>query len=133
MYQTEPTDYYTYFHNLSYIYILKNKVFFWLFLIIKHEVLNYIIKNLQVYWFGFVCIPDYFMLFQVTAMKEIANIADIVSTEGLDSYNRELLDEVRNIVHKCLTEQFEDLPKDKMRKKGSRKRRQKDHLITEYE
>ena len=66
-------------------------------------------------------------------MREIASIADIISTEGLDSYNRELLDEVKNIVHKCLTEQFEEMPKEKMRKKGSRKRRQKDHLSMEYE
>ncbi|XP_054780055.1 protein MAIN-LIKE 2-like isoform X1 [Prosopis cineraria] len=69
----------------------------------------------------------------VTAMREIANIADIVSTEGLDSYNGELLVEVRNIVHKCLAEQFEDLPNEKMKKKGSRKRRQKDCLTIEYE
>ncbi|KAG5036408.1 Protein MAIN-LIKE 2 [Glycine max] len=69
----------------------------------------------------------------VTAMREIANIADIVSAEGLDSYNRELLDEVKNIVHKCLTEQFEEIPNEKVKKKGNRKRRQKDHLSMEYE
>ncbi|KAF7843513.1 protein MAIN-LIKE 2-like [Senna tora] len=69
----------------------------------------------------------------VTAMREIANIADIVCSDGLDSYNRVLVDEVRNIVHKCLTEQFEDMPKDKIRKKASRKRRQKDHLTIDYE
>ncbi|XP_027908580.1 protein MAIN-LIKE 2-like [Vigna unguiculata] len=69
----------------------------------------------------------------VTAMREIASIADIVSAEGLDSYNRELLDEVKNIVHKCLTEQYEEMPNDKVKKKGNRKRRQKDHLSMEYE
>jgi len=73
------------------------------------------------------------MLLQVTAMREIASIADIVSAEGLDSYNRELLDEVKNIVHKCLTEQYEEMPNDKVKKKGNRKRRQKDHLSMEYE
>lgn len=76
---------------------------------------------------------DCYMLLQVTAMREIANIADIVSAEGLDSYNRELLDEVKNIVHKCLTEQFEEIPNEKVKKKGNRKRRQKDHLSMEYE
>jgi hypothetical protein len=30
-------------------------------------------------------------------MREIANFADIFSTEGLDSYNRGLIDEVKNI------------------------------------
>ncbi|KAL5176262.1 Protein MAIN-LIKE 2 [Glycine soja] len=69
----------------------------------------------------------------VTAMREIANIADIVSAEGLDSYNRELLDEVINIVHKCLTGQFEEIPNEKVKKKGKRKGRQKDHLSMEYE
>lgn len=76
---------------------------------------------------------DCYMLLQVTAMREIANIADIVSAEGLDSYNRELLDEVINIVHKCLTGQFEEIPNEKVKKKGKRKGRQKDHLSMEYE
>ena len=73
------------------------------------------------------------MLLQVTAMREIASVADILSAEGLDSNNRELLNEVKNIVHKCLTEQFEEMPNDKVKKKGNRKRRQKDHLSMEYE
>lgn len=64
-------------------------------------------------------------------MREIANLADIFSTEGLDSYNRGLIDEVKNIAHKCLTEQFEEIPKEKVTKKGSRKRKQKDHPSTE--
>jgi len=66
-------------------------------------------------------------------MREIASVADILSAEGLDSNNRELLNEVKNIVHKCLTEQFEEMPNDKVKKKGNRKRRQKDHLSMEYE
>lgn len=66
-------------------------------------------------------------------MREIANIADIISTEGLDSHNKDLLDEVKSLVHKCLTEQFEEIPEEKVSKKGSRKRRQKDHPGTEYE
>lgn len=66
-------------------------------------------------------------------MREIANIADIISTEGLDSYNGGLIEEVKNIVHKCLTEQIEEIPKEKMSKKGNRKRKQKDHLSMEYE
>ena len=53
--------------------------------------------------------------------------------KGLDSYNRELLDEVINIVHKCLTGQFEEIPNEKVKKKGKRKGRQKDHLSMEYE
>ncbi|CAI8583133.1 unnamed protein product [Vicia faba] len=69
----------------------------------------------------------------VTAMREIANLADIFSTEGLDSYNRGLIDEVKSIAHKCLTEQFEELPKEKVTKKGSKKRKQKDHPSMEYE
>jgi len=73
------------------------------------------------------------LLLQVTAMREIASVADILSAEGLDSNNRELLNEVKNIVHKCLTEQFEEMPNDKVKKKGNRKRRQKDHLSMEYE
>ena len=44
-----------------------------------------------------------------------------------------VLDEVKNIVHKCLTEQFEEIPNEKVKKKGNRKRRQKDHLSMEYE
>lgn len=75
----------------------------------------------------------YHIILQVTAMREIASIANIVSAEGLDPYNRELLGEVKNIVHKCVTEQFEEIPDDKVKKKGSRKRRQKDHLSVEYE
>ena len=66
-------------------------------------------------------------------MREIASIAEMISTEGLDSYNGDLLDEVKNIVHRCLTEQCEELPKENMRKKGTRKRRQKDQLIMDYE
>ncbi|XP_057735669.1 protein MAIN-LIKE 2-like [Arachis stenosperma] len=69
----------------------------------------------------------------VTAMREIASIADLVSTEGLDSYNTELLNGVKSIVHKCLTEQIDETSKEKMTKKGNRKRRQKDHLCVEYE
>lgn len=72
---------------------------------------------------------DCCMLLQVTAMREIASIADIISTDGLDSYNSGLLDQVKNIVDKCLTEQVEEIPKEKA-KKGSRKRKQKD---MEYE
>ncbi|CAL0308714.1 unnamed protein product [Lupinus luteus] len=74
------------------------------------------------------CIHGCYILLQVTAMREIANIADLVSTEGLGSYNRGLLDEVKNVVHKCLTEQLEEIPKDKTKKKCSRKRREKDGL-----
>jgi len=55
--------------------------------------------------------------------NRIADIAD----------NIESLHEVKNIVHKCLTEQFEEMPNDKVKKKGNRKRRQKDHLSMEYE
>ncbi|OIW17166.1 hypothetical protein TanjilG_18121 [Lupinus angustifolius] len=69
----------------------------------------------------------------VTTMREIAKIADVVSAEGLGSYNRGLLDEVKNVVHRCLTEQLEEIPKDKMKRKGNRKRRQKDDLSMEYE
>ncbi|KAJ7951578.1 serine/threonine-protein phosphatase 7 long form-like [Quillaja saponaria] len=60
----------------------------------------------------------------VTAMREIANIADIFSTEGMDPQNIDLLDQVKNIVHRCLTEQCEDFQKEKTRKRGTRKRRQ---------
>lgn len=53
--------------------------------------------------------------------------------KGLDSYNKGLIDEVKSIAHQCLTEQFEEIPKEKVNKKGSRKRKQKDHLSMEYE
>jgi hypothetical protein len=65
-------------------------------------------------------------------MREIANLANIFSTEGLDSYNRGLIDEVKNIAHKC-TEQFEEMPKEKASKKDSQKHKQKDHQSNEYE
>jgi hypothetical protein len=34
-------------------------------------------------------------------MRENANLAEIFSTEGLDSYHKGLIDEVKNIALKC--------------------------------
>jgi hypothetical protein len=51
--------------------------------------------------FAFKRIQDCYILLQVTAMRENANLAEIFSTEGLDSYHKGLIDEVKNIALKC--------------------------------
>lgn len=64
--------------------------------------------------------------FQVTAMREIANLADSFSTDRMDCRDRKLLDEVKNAVNECLMDVVGEARK--VRRKGSAKRKRVDDL-----
>lgn len=61
---------------------------------------------------------------KVEAMKEIANIVDMFSTDGMDSRDMKLLDEIKEIAHIYLRDEVGDSPK-KIRKKSTPKKPRK--------
>ncbi|XP_062155906.1 protein MAIN-LIKE 2-like [Alnus glutinosa] len=62
---------------------------------------------------------------KVEALNEIANMLDGFSEDGMDSRDRNLLDEVKDIVHKYLIDEVEDSQK-KIGTKSTKKRKRKD-------
>ena len=57
-------------------------------------------------------------------MKEIANLADTVSTERMDSRDKKLLEDVKDAVHSCLMDVVGE-PR-KVRRKTAAKRKKID-------
>lgn len=55
-------------------------------------------------------------------MKEIANIADSVSIDQMDSRDKKLLNEIKNSVHNCLTEIVGETRKGRRKSAAKRKR-----------
>jgi hypothetical protein len=79
------------------------------------------------YYFLMFLVLDIWLLVisQVEALNEIANMLDGFSEDGMDSRDRNLLDEVKDIVHKYLIDEVEDSQK-KIGTKSTKKRKRKD-------
>jgi hypothetical protein len=72
----------------------------------------------------------YSFILQVEALNEIADMLDKFSEDGMDSRDRKLLNEVKDIVHKYLIDEVGDSPM-KIGTKSTKKRKRKDDSTCE--